>query len=146
MSVLLYKEKKKAIAHVVSGLYEMEIGYTGLQGWGYVISGVLYFCTCVYVQYTCACVHWCEFLRLTSGVFFSCFPLNTSEAHSFVRCFTSLASQSALVFPVTASCVLGPDCMQDPDPGPHTHGARALPTDSSPPVLRHSYQRKVSEI
>lgn len=89
----------------------MEIGYTRLQGWGYVISGVLYFCTCMYVQYTCACVHWCGGLRLTSDVFFSCFPLNTTEAQSFVRCFTSLASQSALVFPVTASCVLGLDCM-----------------------------------
>lgn len=66
----------------------MEIRLYWVTGVGYAISGVLYFCTCVYVQYTCACVYWCGGLRLTSGVFFSCFPLNTTKAQSFARCFS----------------------------------------------------------
>lgn len=34
----------------------MEIRFYWVTGVGYAISGVLYFCTCVYVQYTCALV------------------------------------------------------------------------------------------
>lgn len=88
MSALLCKETKKAFAHVVNGLFEMEIRLNWVAGVGYAISGVLYFCTCVYVRYTCACVHWCGGLRLAPDVFFSCVPLNTTKAQSFARYFS----------------------------------------------------------
>lgn len=61
----------------------MEIRFYWVTGVGYAISGVLYFCTCVYVQYTCALV-W----RLKADIFFSCFPLNTTRAQSFARYFS----------------------------------------------------------